>query len=76
MKYRIYGRFTGAGATAKQRQFCAMDLNAGVQVSRTIYGTLLSKEEADKFMEKEAPRNGDWEFEVRPAIRRAPKNKS
>jgi hypothetical protein len=56
---RIYGKFKG------ERAFKAMDLGRGMQVGNLIYASLLTDEEAARFLEREAPRNPDWTFEVR-----------
>jgi hypothetical protein len=57
--YRIYGKHKD------QTRFGAMDLKEGYQVGNLIYASMLTAEEKDRFMEKEAPRNPDWTFEPR-----------
>lgn len=59
-KFRIYGKHES------RKTFGPMDLNAGGTVKNLIYATLLTKEQADLFMTREAPRNPDWTFEARP----------
>lgn len=59
--FYIYGKY------GKQKTFKAMDINEGIQVGNLVRATRLTKEQADKFMAVEAPRNApDWTFEVRP----------
>lgn len=58
--FRIYGKHSS------RKTFGPMDLNAGSVVKNLIFASLLTKEQADKFMAREAPRNTDWTFEVRP----------
>ena len=58
---RIYGKYKG------ERQFKAMDLNKGVQTKNLIFASLLTEDEAKRFMERDAPRNPDWQFEARNA---------
>jgi hypothetical protein len=58
---RIYGKHNG------QRAFKAMDLQSGGQARNLIYASLLTEEKAKRFMEREAPRNPEWQFEVRDA---------
>jgi hypothetical protein len=58
---RIYGKFKG------QRTFKAIDLKGGVQTQNLIFASLLTEEEAKRFMEHEAPLNPGWQFEVREA---------
>jgi hypothetical protein len=60
-RFHIYGKHQ------TQRMFAAMDLSRCVRTKNLFYATLLTKEEADKFMTREAPRNPDWKFEVRKA---------
>ncbi|MBS0417954.1 MAG: hypothetical protein JSR66_09590 [Proteobacteria bacterium] len=57
----IYGKCKG------QRTFRAMDLKNGVQTRNLIFASLLTEDEARRFMEHEAPRNPDWLFKVRGA---------
>lgn len=60
-RFYVYGKFQG------QRGFKAMDINEGVQVGNTLRATVLTEEQATKFMEKEAPRNApEWEFKLVP----------
>jgi hypothetical protein len=56
---RIYGKYKG------ERQFKAMDLNKGVQTKNLIFASLLTEDQAKRFMEREAPLNPDWQFEAR-----------
>jgi hypothetical protein len=58
---RIYGKLKG------QRTFKAMDLSRGTQTGNLIFASLLTEAEAERFMKNEAPRNPDWQFEVRNA---------
>lgn len=59
--YYIYGRYKG------QKSFALMNLSKGTQTKRKIFASRMTKEQADKFMANEAPRNApDWEFQVRP----------
>jgi hypothetical protein len=56
---RVYGKRRG------DRSFRAMDLGRGMQVKSLIYASLVTDEEAARFMQQEAPRNPDWTFEIR-----------
>lgn len=58
--YRIYGKYKG------QKTFKAMDLSKSQQTGNLIYASLLTPNEKDMFMSKEAPLNPDWQFEARP----------
>jgi hypothetical protein len=58
---RIYGKCQG------QRAFKAMDLKSGVQTNNLIFASLLTEDEAKRFMEREAHLNPEWQFEVREA---------
>lgn len=60
-KFRVYGKHNS------RKTFGPMDLKEGTTVKNLIFATLLTKEEAALFMGREAPRNTDWTFEVRPA---------
>ena len=57
----IYGKFQG------QRTFKAMDLTRGCRTTNLIFASLLTEVEAKRFMKSEAPRNPEWQFEVREA---------
>ena len=63
---RIYGKFKG------ERAFKAMDLGRGMQVRNLLYASLVTDEEAARFIEHEAPRNPEWTFEVRKVAAPAP----
>ena len=43
---RIYGKYKG------ERQFKAMDLNKGVQTKNLIFASLLTEDQAKRFMER------------------------
>jgi len=58
---RVYGKFKG------QRTFKAMDLSQGTRTANLIFASLLTEDQAERFMKNEAPRNPDWKFEVRDA---------
>lgn len=42
----------------------ALDLSEGIQVSRLIYATILTKPEAEAVVAKLAEENPDWTFRV------------
>lgn len=56
----IYGKYKG------QKQFKAMDLSKSQQTGNLIYASMLTPDEKETFMQKEAPLNPDWQFEARP----------
>jgi hypothetical protein len=58
---RIYGKHKS------QRVFKAMDLQSGGQARNLIYASLLTEDQAKRFMKREAPRNPEWQFEIRDA---------
>lgn len=60
MKY-VYGKHES------RKAFALMDINAGMTVRNKARATRLTDEEVVKFMANEAPRNPDWQFEVRDA---------
>lgn len=53
------------GKHESRKTFAPMDINQGVTVRNLTRATRLTDAEAAKFMANEAPRNTDWQFEVR-----------
>lgn len=63
MIFYIYGKFKN------QKKFRAMDINEGIQVRNLIHATRLTKDQAEKFILIEAPKNApEWEFKLEEAF--------
>ena len=62
--FRIYGKHQS------HRFFRPMDLRNRMRVMNRIHASILTDEEAARFMKHEAPRNPDWQFAARRILRR------